>query len=264
MKEIEEATQALELLTCEFVDPDEELYLQERSFKYMPGFARLPLELRVMIWKATFPAGRLLPANLESYFVLWRPPVREPRSLPVALHINQESRLETKKHYLILLPDEVPDMALDYVPRDRAAVSERQTLCVALARDFVYHTEGGWCWANQLSEMMPGLWDRLRQLVIGLSGFEDHLGEIVEGVACYPGLKHLKLVQPRIPRRWLPPVSDALESQRWMYGNWPKDAEDSKAKLLSMTEERKLKDPGRTIPEITMLPYQRVKKTIWE
>ncbi|KAH7378066.1 hypothetical protein BKA64DRAFT_648786 [Cadophora sp. MPI-SDFR-AT-0126] len=262
VKDVEEITEALELFICELVDPHEELYLQERKLKEMAGFSKLPLELRLMIWKATFPPGRLLPINLETFFLILRPPDNYGPPLPIALHINKESRLEAKKHYYILLPDEVPEMDLGFTPKNRLPPSQRKPLCIDVARDFVYQQEGNWSWAVDLFDLIPGVWDKLEYLVVRLVGFED-LTETEEGLACYPGLKQLTLVQPQIPSYYVPSLHLAQEEQRWLYGNWPKDAEESKAKLLSLMEKRAMSNPARSVPRVTMLPYQQMAKSIW-
>ena len=149
MKEIEEATEALELFTCELVDPNEELYLQEHSLKHMPGSSRLSTELRLMIWNATFPTGRLLPINLEPFFLLLRPPKKNGCTLPVSLHINDESRQDTKRHYYVLLPDETPPMDPEFAPKNMVPSCLRKTLYIDMERDFVCQEEGNFSWVNK-------------------------------------------------------------------------------------------------------------------
>lgn len=66
-------------------------------------FPKLPLEMRLMIWKKTFPAARAVLLQLE------REPKDEkgpeifklvsPCSIPVALKVCQESRTEAKRRY---------------------------------------------------------------------------------------------------------------------------------------------------------------------
>ncbi|KAF8851750.1 hypothetical protein BDZ45DRAFT_730683 [Acephala macrosclerotiorum] len=95
----------LALFTDELPDASEELFLQHHfdltAFTY---FAKLPSELRVKIWHATFPKGRLVklnpPRNSTSGATLW--PSERPLEPPVALSINSESRREVQKHYIVL------------------------------------------------------------------------------------------------------------------------------------------------------------------
>ena len=65
-------------------------------------FPKLPIELRLKIWKLSFPIGRhitfpfLKPAN----YIL--PPFEDRSEFPVTLRINHESRTETLKNYSVV------------------------------------------------------------------------------------------------------------------------------------------------------------------
>ena len=72
-------------------------------------FPKLPIELRLKIWRASFPRGR------EVNFAAVRPnasredevtSMEDDSPLPATLSVNRESRHETLKHYLVVLRDE--------------------------------------------------------------------------------------------------------------------------------------------------------------
>ncbi|RDW61042.1 hypothetical protein BP6252_12425 [Coleophoma cylindrospora] len=63
-------------------------------------FAKLPAEIRCMIWRATFADQQRI-YDLDNNFNVR---VSNTVSKPVTLYVNQESRNETLKHYYLLYP----------------------------------------------------------------------------------------------------------------------------------------------------------------
>lgn len=67
-------------------------------------FPKLPTELRLKIWKATFPRPRIIPLGcsyrntLGNYGLKWFQPSFAPPT-PISLHVNSESREEALKSY---------------------------------------------------------------------------------------------------------------------------------------------------------------------
>jgi hypothetical protein len=82
---------ALDLLK-ELPDPEQELFCSEP-----PGFPRLPIELRLRIWRSTFPRTRCILAFTKRV----HKNVRFPEPITAAW-INQESRLETLRYYQLM------------------------------------------------------------------------------------------------------------------------------------------------------------------
>jgi hypothetical protein len=91
-------------------------------------FPKLPIELRLKIWRCSFPRGRSIspdsyltygdygPPNFYATAVKiktvesWRDV--PPTEFPVALWVNKESRQETSRHYIIILPKGQPNFRL--------------------------------------------------------------------------------------------------------------------------------------------------------
>jgi hypothetical protein len=135
----DDIAEKLSLLALEMADPEQDLSIQQ------PGcgattftcFPKLALELRLMIWRATFPRGRKvkLPAQLRS-FTYYGPP------LPSTLMTNQESRTETLRHYLLCYEDDellkkVPPAA----PKMRSTSNVQKilrTICYNPGRDILF------------------------------------------------------------------------------------------------------------------------------
>jgi hypothetical protein len=100
------------LLTFEMADPEQDLSVQQPGYgaTTFTCFPKLPIELRLMIWRAAFPRGRMVEIDFqEDHCVYSGPP------LPSTLMINQESRKETLRHYLLYYQD---DELLKKVPTE--------------------------------------------------------------------------------------------------------------------------------------------------
>jgi hypothetical protein len=85
---------ALYFLQNELPGPNEELYLL--TFRLFP---KLPLELRLMIWRKSFPEARRIRmfANGSDHPRQFKLPIP-----PIASRINRESHRETLKYYQIV------------------------------------------------------------------------------------------------------------------------------------------------------------------
>jgi hypothetical protein len=73
-------------------------------------FPKLPIELRLKIWRYTFPRGRYINLDDHDEFALYSSyqptdhatdELKKEPLLPVTLSVNKESREETLKHYII-------------------------------------------------------------------------------------------------------------------------------------------------------------------
>lgn len=91
------------------VDSVEGPLLASESPAQFTPFPKMPIEIRLNIWRWTFPRGREVNFGNELVFKAMTAKLRansvtfdhgEP--LPVALRVNKESRAETSKHYSIV------------------------------------------------------------------------------------------------------------------------------------------------------------------
>jgi len=112
------------MLICELPDPHQELYLQySNNLNTFTLFPKLVFELRLKIWRATFPAPRHIqicqenPSHLGLSFLNSATYIRSPllittidfgeikplkNYLPIALSVNKESREEALRHYILI------------------------------------------------------------------------------------------------------------------------------------------------------------------
>lgn len=109
----------------------------------------LPAELRVMIYKFTFPGPRHIDIG----------PTRTENTTPIALHINKESRYEAKKVYRLIYQQCTSN-------NGETPVTYRSLLCFDPARDTVYtdasmnkpfradNPTGPWVHENDYAEWM--------------------------------------------------------------------------------------------------------------
>lgn len=101
-------------LLLELPDTCQELVVQTLShdFHYFP---ELPLELRLHIWRYTFPNSH----NIPLYCGYRKPPLSPDVSIfpPIISRINRESRAETWVHYTMLWPPEKSNLRLCINPK---------------------------------------------------------------------------------------------------------------------------------------------------
>ncbi|PVH75731.1 hypothetical protein DL98DRAFT_592868 [Cadophora sp. DSE1049] len=83
------------LFLSDLPDSRQELSIQLNS--HFPAFSRLPLELRLIVWRLALPKGKPL-------YLMNKTKTKRPRSQrhPIGSRVNQESRKETLQHYVIL------------------------------------------------------------------------------------------------------------------------------------------------------------------
>jgi hypothetical protein len=98
---MEDTINNLAVLLLELPDPDLELSFQAPST--FTCFPQLPTELRLKIWRLTFPK---LTYFWEQRTLFYRWALRMPQP-PASASINYESREETLKHYTLLLRTEI-------------------------------------------------------------------------------------------------------------------------------------------------------------
>ena len=103
LRSMAEDLEVLALLLHELPDPEQDLFLQHsngpQEFTFFP---KLPLEIRLSVWRSAFPAPRHV--NLSPFLVkpsgrLFSQDSRRQTGLPITLRINHESRADTKRFF---------------------------------------------------------------------------------------------------------------------------------------------------------------------
>jgi hypothetical protein len=95
-------------------------------------FHKLPIELRLKIWRYTFPRGRYVDLDDYNGFPIYSSFQtnghlgKEPW-LPIALSVNKESRQETLRHYIIVFLEDPVPRRICYNPSPDAAFMEEIT-----------------------------------------------------------------------------------------------------------------------------------------
>ena len=83
------------LLDLVLADSSQDFFVQKSmALKGFKIFSELPLEIRLQIWRNCFPD----PQVVEFFDHL----TSNEAAIPITLHVNQESRYETLKHYIVL------------------------------------------------------------------------------------------------------------------------------------------------------------------
>lgn len=124
--------ESFNFFALELPDPDACLFGQVLG--QFTLFPKLPIEIRLAIWRTAFPSGRDVDlssssacnrtvevfAMMFSTNIQWKQPNELRNHLkahfPVTFMVNRESRLETEKYYIIVLPQRSPCYWLKPVP----------------------------------------------------------------------------------------------------------------------------------------------------
>jgi hypothetical protein len=166
-------------LLQEQADPDQGLAIQQplapASF---PKFSLLPAEIRLQIWKESFPAPRFL--DISQVFIRMRErPLKIDTSILTTLHANQESPSETLRYYRVAL---IPQPSRRFVGKvlkwgghyqwQEPKQTTQPRVCFSPTRDFFYMDD-------------PHCLPRLRNLtcIDGLSIFHN-ITELVLSNVC--------------------------------------------------------------------------------
>jgi len=75
---------------------------QDIGANVFPLFPKLPIELRNMIWRASFPPGRRIKVAFKLCGYLCKGKYSQPQTThpaPVTFHVNKESRAESMRHH---------------------------------------------------------------------------------------------------------------------------------------------------------------------
>jgi 2EXR family len=132
---MENSSKIAALLQSELPDPHQDLFFQ--PLHTFHEFRNLPVEIRLLIWRRTFPRTRYMrqiPGAKSTHHIctLQYPPA------PVSSLVNNESRSETLKEYQILTHSELADA--------RARMERRRLLF-----------EGGVLW-NRSTDVLQARW----------------------------------------------------------------------------------------------------------
>ncbi|KUJ18958.1 uncharacterized protein LY89DRAFT_717455 [Mollisia scopiformis] len=187
----------------ELPGPAPEQYEQEgQDLVYFHQFAKLPVELRLKIWRETFPPGRHVNletgygvdgAFVESVFDLvgrdheaFQFPDRFARKyiqliqrpMPIALSVNHESRKEALSQYVVLFQSDVPE-----IKAGRAKVQDRP-FCFAPARDSLiiapHYLYNSWMnkWLAYIDQELPGGLASIRSLQVVEQSFAQYVSDL--------------------------------------------------------------------------------------
>jgi hypothetical protein len=189
------------------------------TFESFTLFPKLPVEVRLKIWRLSFPNNR----KLELHFVIINPfdiLLAAVSTNPAALYVNQESREETLRFYeeafhgigdgtIYLNPDSDTVLFTPERKRNKKLTSQkygyvyRDTMAMVqqLEIDQTDYTE-----YNLLNEILQGVTAMYQDVM-----FNDIFNEGDEGVSFlgfFPNLKKLKIVESesRLPKQRVSPV----------------------------------------------------------
>ncbi|KAL2064474.1 hypothetical protein VTL71DRAFT_4968 [Oculimacula yallundae] len=196
-------------LAAELPDLFQLLFLQlGKDLDQFTCFEKPPLELKNMIWRFTFPRGRH--ANFN-YNVGWTFGLDKPDNskakgveshgrLPVALHVNQDSRLETFRHYCVAFRKE--EYIEGWKPRPLCFNPILDTVFLTLQQDDRRLTT----WVGEIQQISPSLFGLIVTIEIrclwlpyamhGARSSEDlsFVGSF-KPLLKFSGLKYLKIIR---------------------------------------------------------------------
>ncbi|KUJ06791.1 uncharacterized protein LY89DRAFT_743429 [Mollisia scopiformis] len=164
-------------------------------------FPELPAELRLMIWRLTFPKERKVGLLMMTFTStkkrksLHSKQLNEP--LPVSLHINHESRIETLTHYQIFYRSDVGDIEPLAEPYDRPLCVNTTLDTLVLPVDLAllgceseYYKSEYTAWMTYLDNNLDGGLKSVRYLrIAGHIGFRGE--EALKAIECFQGLQVL-------------------------------------------------------------------------
>ncbi|KAK0101130.1 hypothetical protein ONS95_012889 [Cadophora gregata] len=236
---ITDISDRLAKFTLELPDPNEQLIVQQWSSNKFSFFSKLPLELRIMIWKASLPRGRLVNLNNEMTQLFCTSHKRGAcgTPFPVSLHVNQESRRETLRCYQIFRLEDFPfDIETHFWCR-------RRPICFSPSRDYFWFREAALgSTLKKFIKRYPVTIRAIKTLVVEL-GTRDSMLSYHEAVAKFQGLQKLLILQPSDPH-----------SEVWVE-NWKTLTEE----LLPV-----MQSAGFSVPEtLKLLPHQSICRNIW-
>jgi hypothetical protein len=157
----------IESADSEGSSPDEKQDLE--SFTLFP---KLPIELRLKIWRLALPPGRHVKMDLSHHFsesptapeyVTMK---EDEHSPPITLYVNRESREETLRHYTVIFRTDAIRPTKEY---------KEKPFCLDPSRDSLYffsewlHAEGEdvlqfWDWMYHLDISLPRGFSSIRSL----------------------------------------------------------------------------------------------------
>jgi hypothetical protein len=252
----------------ELPDSDGELSMQNlvpprTQFTF---FNKLPIEMRIRIWRLCFPRPRLINLQPRFHFYSAVPNkhniaavVMKEKNVPqpVTLQINKESRNETLKFYSTIYMDSSHGDAV------------RQAICASTSRDRIYVTVQAATFPTlqrpfrDAYHEYPEFFDKIKILELrNWQFFSDNGGQALDWNSrqlsfpkIFRNLEELRIVLsplygPTIPR------SRQLLPHR--LGPWIDDMEtESRKELNGLLRKLRLDDPELKIPVITFQKYKK-------
>ena len=257
------------LLTFEELpDSDGELSTQNlvHPLTQFTWFDKLPIEIRIRIWRLCFPRPRLINLQPRFHFYSAVPNKRNIKAFvmkeknvpqPVTLQINRESRNETLKFYSTI-----------YIGSSRGD-TVRQAICASTSRDRIYVTLQAATFSTLQRPFLdayheyPEFFDEIKILELrNWQFFSDNGGQALDRNSrqlsfpkIFRNLEELRVVLSPLHGPTIPRSRHLLPH---MLGPWTDDMEtESRKELNGLLRKLRLDDPELKIPVIT---FQKCKK----
>ncbi|KAK0104386.1 hypothetical protein ONS95_004680 [Cadophora gregata] len=252
------------LLLAELPDLFQDLFLQIND--RFTCFSSLPTEIRLSIWRFAFPRGRLM--NIDELVMAWfivmdadrrrTCGIEKSRVLPSTLYVNQESRQETFKHYIIV------SRPVGRLAGVKIKVQERP-LCFNPKLDTMFFTDNyimndpKWEWLHEIQEEFPALFDSIEEVQIrncnrGLSGVWELGCSVNSGVLShelaffvqFPGLKTVNIVLSEL-------ATDGIGPFQIQIDQYEKDLGQAMVALFQKHAPQRL-----VAPKVTVAPWNKL------
>jgi len=247
----------LALLTMELPDADQQLF--PLSLGIFEPFGKLPMEIRLMVWRAALPRPCIVHLETECVWAqatpfnrrFWEQKNAPP--YPVCLYVNRESRTETLKHYRL-----VPVIFKE--PDTRNAIESKRSICIGITRDLIVAPDmylNLWFYQSIYVEfdLGGGGFEGVRYLVLGDFDSLDFIDpDLFDRVILsnFPSLTKLAMLAG--DDLWEGFITDTSkhggERQRRIVELYMKD--------LAIHET------GRTAPQVMLLPKQKIDLAFWQ
>jgi hypothetical protein len=207
----------LRLFRQHLPDPNQDLFIEQwRNTQSFCDFPRLPIELRLIIWRFTYPVyldGHYVNIDPIDEIGEWNAHAHDPRRrkedpLPVSLYVNHESRTEALRHFCIFHQSPPPGHGRPLKP-----------LCFYPAEDTLSF-DSGWIFGNGPGISSPTGPERYRTFKNFLSELSSQFSTHTNKVKFLSmGFRHL-WTDPRSLRKLFnknTPTGDIVEGDPYFY-----------------------------------------------
>jgi len=207
----------LQLFQRHLPDPNQDLFIEQwRNTDSFCGFPNLPTELRLMIWRYTYPVyidGHLVNITPIDEIAPWNAHAHDPRRrkedpFPISLYVNHESRDEALRHFCVVHQSPPPGHGRLLKP-----------LCFYPAEDTL-EFDSGWIFGNGPKESTPTGPEKYRIFKNFLSELSSQFSRHTNKVKFLSmSLRHL-WIDPKSLRKLFnknTPAGDIVEGDPYFY-----------------------------------------------